>query len=120
MRKPPDELSPEQNARRAWQNGHEAAIKEMNDPSMSGIKGYHFIYHAISKDVPLTPEQVKEVWDDAFLTNIIVPILEHIKRHDDDMVAQAEVDGEKVLEYYYKQRMVDLDHVQDILKEWRG
>ena len=58
--------------------------------------------------------------DDALLTNVIVPILEHIKRHDEDMVAQAEVEGELVLEYFYSRRMVDLDHVQDILKEWRG
>ena len=101
----------------AWKDGHEAAVEEMEDPSM---RGYYLMYFAIQNDVPLLPDQVKRGWDDAFLTNVIVPILEHIKRHDDNMVAQAEVDGELVLEYYYRRRMVDLDHVQDILKEWRG
>ncbi len=104
----------------SWKAGHAAAMDEMNDPTMSGIKGYHLIYHAISKDRPLTQEEVKIVWDDAFLTNVIVPILEHIKRHDNEMVNQAIINGEAVQEYYYSRRMVDLDHVQDILREWRG
>ena len=101
----------------AWKDGHDAAIEEMDDPS---IKGYYIQYFAVKDDKPLTPEQVKRVWNDAFLTNIIVPILEHIKRHDDEMVSQAIEDDDALGQAYYSRRMVDLDHVQDILRDWRG
>ena len=83
-------------------------------------EGYAAAYFAVKDDKPLTPEQVKRVWDDAFLTNIIVPILEHIKRHDDEMVSQAIEDEDVLGQSYYSRRMVDLDHVQDIVREWRG
>ncbi len=104
----------------AWKDGHATAVEEMNDPRDSGIRGYYLMNFALRNDVPLTQEQVKIVWDDAFLTNVIVPILEHIIRHDNEMVDQSIEDGETVREYYYRRRMVDLNHVQDILKEWRG
>ena len=120
MRQPPDELGPEQNARQAWQDGyeegHEAALGEVQ-----GIKAFYLMHSAMYNDVPLTPDQVKLIWYYAFLTNIIVPILEHIKRHDDKMLDEMSLDPEDtVRKNYYEKRMVDLDHVQDILREWGG
>ncbi len=79
------------------------------------------IENAVKDDETLSPTEVRDTWDDAFLTNVIVPILEHIMRHDDKMVDEMRLDPEDVVRrLYYERRMVDLDHVIDILKEWRG
>ncbi len=119
---PPNELGPSENARRAWQEGVAAAVEEMNDPKMSGIKGYYLMYFAIHNDMPLTSEQVKKVWDDRFLTNVIVPILEHIRRHFEAMLEDPdEIDPEDDLRTeHYERRMSDLTYTIDILREWRG
>ncbi len=122
MREPPEELSPDQNARRAWQNGHEAAMKEISDLKISDLEGRLLMYFAIQHDEPLTPEQVKIVWDDALLTNVIVPILEHIIAHHEMMADEAGDEGEAD---FYKEQfyLTRVDHIAETildLKEWRG
>ncbi len=108
----------------AWADGHEAAIEEMNNPKNSGIRvRLYLMYFALLNDKPLTPEQVKKVWDDAFLTNVIVPILEHIKRHDRVMVTQSEEPDSGMgvhASFFYRSSVRSLEAVIEILKEWRG
>ncbi len=77
---------------------------------------------AVVNDVPLTPEQVRETWDDAFLTNVIVPILEHIIAHHEMMADEAGDEGEANFykEAYYLQRANHIAETVLDLQEWRG
>jgi len=34
---------------------------------------------AVKFDQVLKPSEVTEIWNDAFLTNVVVPVLEHVK-----------------------------------------
>ncbi len=71
---------------------------------------------------PLTNAEVREKWDDAFLTDVIVPHLENIIGVFEVMEDKAGDEGTANVyeEYFYAAQINILAETIHILREWRG
>ncbi len=77
-------------------------------------------FNAVERDEPLTHEEVVANWDDRRLTNMIVPILEHMVGVCEVIRDKAREDRMEETEDHYGAQLHSLDTVIDMLKEWRG
>ena len=89
---------------------------------------------AVTTDKIMPSQVVQSIWNDAFLTNVIVSFLEHLENHAADRHAefdQAQADAsaagmvEPARHHQLEAEKADsqlqaLVTVQEILKEWRG
>lgn len=98
------------------------------------------VMHSVNQDKPMSDEQVKSVWKDEFLTDVIVPFLDHVKNklqeqweETEDWLAQQADDEEvrssqpsrEFVERYHNQtnlryNISSLGRASYILSEWRG
>ncbi len=87
------------------------------------------IQYAVDTDTVLLPEIVTEIWSDAFLTNVMVPVLRHIvgnmERQLEDL--EDEIRTDMTLSPFNNQvydrlsaQIIALSKVILILQEWRG
>lgn len=80
-------------------------------------------YHvALLHDVPLTDQDVKESWDDRFLTNIMIPYLQHIVREYQTQLEELDRTEPPyiIAGFYYREQLRSLENTILVLEEWRG
>ncbi len=81
---------------------------------------YAAIESALVNDKPMDPEEVRDFWDDTFLTNVIVPFLDHLRRHfSDEWETAIRLQQWNAATSHSMQRS-RLEQVIRILEEWRG
>lgn len=131
----PEELT-EVDLQAAWNDGYEAAKEEFHqDDSPQGRalrmkrKMLGIIGVAVNYDIPLTNNDVREMWNGAFLTNVMVPVLEHMKEENRgrqaqilDQVFQGKATADAVMEDF-KELLHDantLTRTIFLLQERRG
>ena len=85
---------------------------------------YSAIESALVNDKPMDPEEVRDFWNDMFLTNVIVPFLDHLRLHNlTDIRANLRnpVSGDIYrARTIWTENVLALDRVIHILEEWRG
>lgn len=99
----------------------------MEDPLM---RSYYLMYFAIKNDEPLSEAKIREIWDDAFLTNVMIPYLRHIVGVHESEIEEIEdeygigTEEEQVFRDSVHDRLSDqiiaVSKVILILSEWRG
>lgn len=85
---------------------------------------------AVHTDTVLTPQSIKETWSDAFLTNVMVPVLRHIAGVQEAALEELEEEEttKNPVERAFNVQMQDdlsskiisLSRVILVLQEWRG
>lgn len=90
-------------------------------PTLTNLRD--LVYEATRTDVKLAPQEVEAIWHDEFLTNVIVPFLDHIARYV--RMAKSTNEGvrrrwEDIDTYNMKADIFALERTIWLLKEWRG
>lgn len=111
-----------------------AKRRSQNDTSVpiSGPKSYYGLGFlatwAMREDEVLPKEKVEQYWSDEFLTNVIVPILDHIRRfkwrefyrfRNTPENSYGIVATSKDIQIT-KDDAIAIQRTMDILREWRG
>ncbi len=91
------------------------------------------VRYAVETDTVLTPQTIQETWNDAFLTNVMIPVLRHIvgnmERQLEDLEDEMLPDSlsDMTLSPFNNQvydrlsaQIIALSKVILILQEWRG
>ena len=93
--------------------------------SIRTTKNLLIFHSALMADENLTDREVQESWDDGFLTNVIVPYLEHLDNHFEDQLNRIEEQENEILKMDPEWGVTittlrALRQVIEVLKEWRG
>jgi hypothetical protein len=75
---------------------------------------------AVENDIPLTDQDLHEVWSDVFITTVIVPFLEQMKKVHQQNVWEHMSMGGLDFVLLFNGYVEGLETAIEVCKEWRG
>ena len=111
----------------AWNDGHEAANEEMR-PDLDAAYRSFVLHRAVEDDEVLSPAQVKLIWEDSFLSNVIVPFLRHIvgvqeaaiEELEEELTYPREQAFNDLMHEHLSAQIIALSKAIIVVDEWRG